>query len=288
MLAMTKAEAWLAGLVSLVLPACTGAHVARGEGYCAPPADVRWSVSADIAPANASREERLAALLGLRAALAERAKSEEARLRVVERIEMARLAIAATSAELDCEGERAQQAADALARSQSRGAQGLTIASIGVAAATSIVGVLLSTKNASAEAQDGVAIGGGAATAGLGLASLFVHPRLPFMHSRNLLADVWSGPATTPRYPPLVWAYLSRAEFSNSGQRSIREKMVERWKKDEELESDQALATLLFGGGGEYDADALRTRAAMLDEVKAEVSLANQDIAALAALLAPE
>ena len=40
---------------------------------------------------------------------------------------------------------------------------------------------------------------------------------------------------------------------------------------------------MLFGGGGSYDVDSLRLRAAILDEVKAEVELARQDLAALAA-----
>jgi hypothetical protein len=99
---------------------------------------------------------------------------------------------------------------------------------------------------------------------------------------------VWRGPPSTSLYPPFLWGYLTHDEFSNDGRRSIREKIVERWRHFEGLDEDETLAALLFGDGGEYDVDALRTRAAMLDEVKAEVELANQDVAALASALLAE
>jgi hypothetical protein len=106
-----------------------------------------------------------------------------------------------------------------------------------------------------------------------------------FLHERNLLADVWVGPAASTLYPPFVWAYLSLPEFSNDGQHAIRERIVQRWRAFEGLADDPTLAPLIFGSGGRYDADTLRLRAAMLAEVAAEVDLASQDVAALAARL---
>ncbi len=149
---------------------------------------------------------------------------------------------------------------------------------------TSIAGVLLSTNNRPSAEQDAVAISGGAVTAALGLGSLFVHPRTAFEHTRNLLADVWLGPASSASYPPFVWSYLTRSAFSNSQRTAIRERIVTRWKQFQQVE-DPASAAVLFGNGGSYDADTLHARAAMLDEVKAEVDLAHQELAALATLL---
>jgi hypothetical protein len=82
-----------------------------------------------------------------------------------------------------------------------------------------------------------------------------------------------------------VWAYLSRPDFSNDGQRAIREHIVERWRAAEGVGDDPVVAHLVFGGGGQYDAETLRLRAAMLSEIAAEVDLASQDIAALAAIV---
>jgi hypothetical protein len=235
---------------------------------------------------------RLAALLGLRDLLLERrashaSASAESRMRALERIELARVAVAATVAELDCEGERAEQAADYLTRSGSNAVQRLTVASVLVAAGTSIAGVLLSTRNAKADVQDTVAVSGGALTAGLGLGSLYVHPRIAFAHPRNLLADVWNGPAASTTYPQPVWAYLARPEFSNDQRDPIRAHVVARWRTFEQVQSDASCVPLLVGSGGSYDVDTLRARAAMLDEVKAEVDLENQDLAVLAAALLP-
>ncbi len=137
---------------------------------------------------------------------------------------------------------------------------------------------------APAVAQDSTAVSGGTVTAGLGLASLFVHRRTNYENRRNLLTDVWTGPATSETYPPVIWTYLTRPAFSNSGREPIRSRIVGRWRQFEQVEDAETAATL-FGSGGLYDVDALRLRAAMLDEVKAEVELARQDLAALAAEL---
>jgi hypothetical protein len=238
-------------------------------------------------PASAPREEQMAALLGVRALYATppASRSVEARQVAIERVFLAELAIAATTAELDCESERADQAAAFILRQKSTEVQWLTLGSIAAATLTGIAGVFLSTKDASDGAQLGVAAGGGALTAGLGVSTLYVAPHIAFEHRRRLLGDVWRGPIVTDTYPSIVWAYLTRGEFSNDQRGSIREKIVSRWTRFDAIAHDPEATALLFGTGGTYDAETLRTRAAMLDQVKAEVALENQDLAALAAAL---
>jgi hypothetical protein len=266
------------------LPGCAESTV--GGGYCSPPAVASFSFVPDPPPAeDAPHEAHVAALVGLRSATADEvSRSTDARSRVVERVELASLAIGATSAELDCESERAEQAADYLSRRQSSRVQGLTIGSVVAAALTGIGGVFLSTKGAPALAQDTTAISGGVVTAGLGLTSLYVHPRARFEHERNLLADVWFGPTVSTTFVPLVWTYLTRPAFSNGRREAIRSRIVARWKQFHQVDELAAAATL-FGNGGSYDVDSLRARAAMLDEVKAEVELEKQDLAEFAATL---
>ena len=259
-----------------------------GSGYCAPPVSSRWSVPEDVPSLDADRTERLAAILGLRAELLARRspggeRSTEAQVRGLARIEAVRVALDATGAELSCESERADQAADYLERRQSQTVQALTVSSILASTATSVAGVLLSTSGASATSQDLVAIGGGAVTAGLGLGSIWVHPTIRFQHARNLLADIWTGPRYSTAYPAPVWAYLMRGEFSNDRTRPIREQIVARWRSLQTI--DGSASTLLFGAGGSYDVETLRARSAMLDQVRAEVDLENQEIALLASEL---
>jgi hypothetical protein len=273
-----------------VLPGCASVGAIQGGGgYCAPAATLA-SVTPEPSVPGAPRNEQTLALVGLTSDAGAVSKPNEpldveTRLRILERLELARVTIGATVAELDCEGERARQAADYLTNAQQRQVQTLTVASIAAAAATAIAGVFLSTGNASPTAQDTVGIVGGGATAGLGLASLYVHPSLPFEHTRNLLADVWSGPAASTTFPPVVWAYLTRAAFSNDQQQAIRVRIVERWRHFRSIGNDPEQQALLFGQGGRYDAATLRRRAAMLAEVKAEVALANQELSSVSGAL---
>jgi hypothetical protein len=228
----------------------------------------------------------MAALLGLRGALTGAMRGETTKVDVLARIQEAQLAIAGTRAELDCAAESARQVADYLGRKQSSTVQSLTIGSIAAAALSSIVGVFLSTRQASDATQDAAAVAGGVLSGGLGLGSLYVHAHALYPHPRNLLADVWFGPKDSAAYPRIVWGYFSQPVFSNDQRAPIREKILERWNQFEEIrKNDPETVALLFGPGGTYDAGTLRLRATMLDEVKAEVELMNQDIAALAARL---
>lgn len=265
-----------------------------GDSYCAPPSVVAETAPVDSLPApTRSREEQLAALLGLHAAYRSvvsngAAMTEPAqRLQVLERLEVARLAIAATTAELDCESERLRQAADSLTRKQGRMVQGLTVGSIAIAAIAGVTSVLLSTGNARAATQNVVGVSGSVLTTGLGLSTFFANPTVHLTHQRNLLADIWNGPSVSPSYPPLVWAYLSLPVFSNAQDEAIRVRMVARFRRLSQLERDPAAESRFFGAGGDYDIDSLHTHAALLDHVKAEVDLENQELRTLAARLFP-
>ena len=155
----------------------------------------------------------------------------------------------------------------------------LTVASLVAASLTGIASGILMADNASSGSQAAVGISGASVTGGLGFAALVVHPSIDFHHERNLLADVWQGPRVSTLYPPVVWAYLSRPEFSNDGLSPIRTKIVKRWRAFGDLDDERA--KLLFGTGGSYHADTLHARSAMLDQVKAEVELLNQELAVL-------
>jgi hypothetical protein len=275
----------LAFLAATLLLASCAPSEGRGSGFCAPPA-IGSPFSSDPPPAGASSDESMAALLGLRVALTGAARGETTKVDVLARIQEAQLLIAGTRAELDCAAESARQVADYLARKQSSTVQSLTIGSIAAAAVASIVGVFLSTRQTSSSTQDGAALAGGVLSGGLGLGSLYVHANAQYPHPRNLLADVWFGPKASATYPPIVWGYFTEPVFSNDQRDTIRERILERWNRFEDIrKNDPATVALLFGPGGTYNAATLRLRATMLDEVKAEVELMNQDIAALAARL---
>lgn len=278
----------IAGASCISLCACASGQVPKGAwGYCAPPEAPREPWREDPVPRRASRVERTAALLGIsdeirEARAGDGSQAQAARVIVLERLELTRTVLEATVAELDCEHERAQQIAVYLEARKERVTTRFTISSIVVGAATTIVAGLLSSSNTGGSSQEVVAVSGGALTAGLALVPLFDRPRIEIEHERNALGDVWFGRRVSSTFPVVVWAYLTRPEFSNEQAQSIREHVVARWK-EVQLHGDTSESTLLFGAGGRYDATTLNLRAAMLDQVKAEVRLMNQDLAALLA-----
>jgi hypothetical protein len=258
----------------------------REESYCTPPPGMIFALQSEPPPPEGAAEnERIAALVGLRAVLNEHPRSEKSRLLALERMERARLAIDATAAELQCLRDLTEHAAEVLNRTTSGLTQALTISSIAAGAATSIAAVFLATHNASASVQEGVAIGGGAVTAGLAVASPYVPGHVPFHTPRNLLEPIWTGPESTPFYPPVVWMYLTRPEFSSDRRQSTREHFVEQWRHEADLDRDPSLTLLLFGSGGDYDLHALRTREKFLESLTAAVALESQELSELATAL---
>jgi hypothetical protein len=262
------------------LSACASGPATSGAwGFCAPPEALPVTWREDPAPPDASRGQQIAALLGVSE---ERRQVGEttARVVVLERLAITRTVLDATVAELDCERERTLQIAALLHARKERTTTRFTIASIVVGAATTIIAGVLVSADTSPTAQGLVAVGGGALTAGLALVPLFDHPQVELTHERNVLADVWLGPRVSRSFPVVVWAYLTRPQFSNEQERSIRENVVARWK-EHDLQRGTFDRATLFGARGLYDAQALDLRAAMLAQVKAEVRLMNQDLSAL-------
>jgi riboflavin biosynthesis pyrimidine reductase len=265
--------------------ACASAPTPKsGWGFCAPPEALSVPWREDPLPPGASRVQQAAALLGvsdeLREAAAPTNEGRAARVVVLERLALTRTVLEATVAELDCERERSLQLAALLHARKERSTTRFTIASIVVGAGTAIAGGFLASADTNPTSQGLVAIAGGAVTAGLALVPLFDHPQVELEHERNVLADVWLGPRESRLFPTVVWAYLTRPEFSNGQATSIRANVVARWKEHDLQRRDVDLAAL-FGARGLYDAQALDLRAGMLGQVKAEVRLMNQALAPL-------
>jgi hypothetical protein len=280
---------WVAGCVAL--GACAGQlqspEKAGAWGFCAPPEAPPRAMPEDPVPRQASRGERIAALLGISDEIREARAAREgqalaARMVVLEQVELTRTVLEATVAELDCESERSSQLASYLQSRKDRWTTRFTIASVVVGAATTIASGVLVGTNSGVISQEVVAVSGGALAAGLALVPLFDHPRLEIKHPRNPLADVWLGPRVSSTFPEVVWAYLTRPEFSNSQAQSIRANVVARWKEYQRHGTDVDVG-LQFGAGGRYDATNLTLRTAMLEQIKAEVRLMNQDLATLVA-----
>ncbi|RZI75468.1 MAG: hypothetical protein EOP13_05285 [Pseudomonas sp.] len=209
---------------------------------------------------------------------------------VLTQVMLASSTVSSLAAELDCEGERADQMASHLADLDNTRTQRLNVLSIAIGAFSGI-GTTLSDNR---QTQHLLGVGGGLLGAGLGLFTLNQDGhKEDFQHARNLLTDVWFEHANSTIWPASVWHMLTSPAFSNEGRTSIAHNARARWQRDsqfENLDSEEGrrLTALLFGTGGSYSAAELKLRADMLNELQSSVRLLNQEIQGLLLALIEE
>ncbi|MBO0953322.1 epoxide hydrolase N-terminal domain-containing protein [Fibrella forsythiae] len=194
------------------------------------------------------------------------------------RLLLASTEIASLAAELDCEGERADQLATYLDQKDQTRVRNLTLLSVFVGAVTTVASTLIQ-----ADRADKVAgISGGLLSAGLGgAAALSSHQAILFSHNRNLLADIWDQSEQSAIYSPFIWYVLNEKSFSNNGQHSIRYNIRQRWQAYTLAGSPLGKKVLYFGAGGLYQADDFHARANMLNQLQASIRSISQDLQGL-------
>jgi hypothetical protein len=198
------------------------------------------------------------------------------------RILLASIEISSIVAELDCDGERAEQLAYFLDQRDQRRIRNLTVLSIVAGSLTAVVAAFIPNTNA----EEAFSIGGGLISAVLGTTAAFSSNKsVSFMHKRNLLSDIWGEPKNSSIYSPYIWYVLNEKAFSNSGQASIRHNIRQRWKDYLLHGATAEQLELYFGSGGDYQSSDLHTRANMLNQLKASVLTINQNLQSLLANL---
>lgn len=203
-------------------------------------------------------------------------RRSEVRSKIQHRLLLATMEIAGVAAELDCEGEKADQLAKYLDNFNSKRNTRLTVASIITGALTTIATVAIKEDGP----QNAVAIGGGLLSAGLGALTInAAGKKIQLAHLRNVLSDIWYMPDTSAIYPPFTWYVLNEKHFSNSGQISLAANVKKRWERfDLGGSASTSDKQLFFGNGGVYKADDLHTRAAMVNELQSTIRSVNQDL----------
>jgi hypothetical protein len=196
--------------------------------------------------------------------------------RVADRVRTAGVELESVSAELDCEGERANLAAIYLDNMNSRRNRKLTVASVVVGALTTVAASLIEGRSG----QIATGVGGGLLSAGLALSTINPEGQtIGFYHGRNLLHGIWVDSAANKDYPVFVWHILHEKQFSNSGEVTLAQSIRNRWLQFEfDGKPEKKQTDLLFGGGGAYHADELHMRAAMLNQLQSTIRSINQDL----------
>jgi hypothetical protein len=197
----------------------------------------------------------------------------EKKSEIQQRISRFRTELDGLSAEIDCQGERADQLANYLGKLDEKRSKNLTIASVIVGSVTTVVTVILTND----EAQNIAGISGGLLSAGL--SAMTINPkgkRMLFIHDRNLLHDIWYPQDKSLVYPGSVWYILSHKGFSNTEGSTLIESIKGRWKTFEI--DDKNDINILFNKGGSYTAELLHKRAGMLNQLQSTVRAINQDL----------
>ncbi|GAB3248548.1 hypothetical protein GCM10027347_04930 [Larkinella harenae] len=200
------------------------------------------------------------------------------RQQILNRLMLASTQIASLAAELDCEGERAEQLATYLDKRDEQRIRRLTIYSVILGAATTVATSLIPGEKPS----NIVGIGGGVVSAGLsGIAAFQSNQTVPFKHARNLLTDIWKQPRESTVYPPMVWYVLTEKSFSNDGQYSLSHNIRQRWQSFVVDNDSPEEVALYFTEGGNYQADDLHNRANMLNQLQSSIRSIDQDLQSL-------
>jgi len=243
------------------------------------------------------RFHRIAAAVGLlpllrqivalereRAAKKEGVEVELIRIRqqILARTVLAMLEATSLAGIVRCEQARADELADSLAENRANSAQLATVVSVIIESATIIAtgGLVL----AGHEVAEGIAalVGGTMASIFAGM-SLYQPGRHDFQHPRNLLKEIWENPQQAQYFPGPVWQFLR--EPTEDG-KSLREQLVASWRELSRIEGQteeqqRQRINLLFGTGGTYTIEDLRSRAAMLEMLAAAIDLMHDELEVL-------
>ncbi|MBV8251285.1 MAG: hypothetical protein JO154_01660 [Chitinophaga sp.] len=195
---------------------------------------------------------------------------------IQQRLMIAGTEIAGLAAQLDCEGERADQLGRYLDDINDTRDNRLTVASIAAGAITTILTIKLNDERA----QNFAAVTGGAISTGLVL--MTINPagkKIRLRLDKNMLSPLWYESDSSHYYSPFIWYMLTEPMFSNTGKHSLAASIRGRWQEyDMGTELSKKEEQKFFGNGGVYTADDLHTRAAMLNELQSSIRSLNQDL----------
>ncbi len=197
------------------------------------------------------------------------------------------LEVTSCVAELNCELKRSEELRDFLRSRLQRRINRLTIASILIGTATSVIVNTVALDNARAAKYSQTFkyafIGSSIVGSALSIRSFFLNDKALFVHKRNALTDIWDNPKQPRILPPIVWRFVSKKFQKQGVWTSGRELLIEQWKGMGMLVNSTdpkvvARNKSLLGREGYYDMGLIETRIAMLKMLTEEINLALYDL----------
>jgi hypothetical protein len=229
---------------------------------------------------------RVATAAGLESLLATLVRGDASdpvatKLQLVLRLSSLEIQVASLVFEAQCTGARMDATLRELDRRRNARDVGLTVSSILVGALVGTAGGIWELRTGEYQGPLALAIGGGVASAALGLATFVPDQRaVLFTHERNLLTPIVSGEDPDGLYPSFVFRMLSMPNAE--GGPSIREQILADWKRllDEGLPDRQRVLAeaVLYGEGGVYDERLLDLREQMFDVLESHINAIDQEL----------
>lgn len=216
----------------------------------------------------------------------DRDEAEQARRKLINRVQLATLEVSSLVAELECEVHRADEVQDRLKYEQYTRSMSQPILSVVIGGLVNVMTGGLGIATGAGNTAHIVSIAGGTAEVLFGTSANFTKMRQEFSHPHNHLARLWSGEDIKDYYAPRIWRFLTIPNNRDLQGRNLREVLIEAWQEQDrvgKLGSRQAeeRERLLFGTGGLYDADDLHIREAMLQQLESSIQLMHQDLETL-------
>ncbi|MBC8072514.1 MAG: hypothetical protein IAG13_29595 [Deltaproteobacteria bacterium] len=228
-------------------------------------------------------EPVLAALLRDKATSGEQRSLERVsmRLQVVMRMSSLEIELAALLFEADCTGDQMEAALRELDQRNARRELAFTISSIAIGAAAGIGAGAWSLGSDDVRGPAALGIGGGVASAGLGIAALVpARGKVVFPHARNLFVPIVTGEDPQGLYPRFVFRLLTATR--DLGGPTARDELLAEWERiiaDEVPASRRELArAVLFGEGGVYDGDLVDVRERMFDALESQLNAFDREL----------
>lgn len=190
-------------------------------------------------------------------------------------------------AEMNCELKRAEELRDFLRGRIQRRINRLTIASILIGTATSVIVNTVALDNARAAKYSQTFkyafIGSSIVGSTLSIRSFFLNDKALFVHKRNALSDIWENPKQPRILPPIVWRFVSKKFQKQGVWTSGREILIDQWKGMGMVSNSTDPKVMvrnraLLGAEGYYDMGLIETRITMLKMLTEEINLMLYDL----------
>ncbi len=214
------------------------------------------------------------------------------RQRITEAVVSASLEIDGVLAEIESETDRISNVRAQLEARRDRALAIGNIAGLVAGGFTGVVGTALQFKDTTQKAGNVIGVAGGALSTTLTYIGLRQQRggKLSLGIAPNMLARILDRKAEFHSdYPDEIWAYLNQTPPSESGADSRRQRLIKQWIEAGRLEAGstpkgERRTELLTSGASaqpKLTLDLLTDRAAMLGDVRAQVSLLKRDLSKL-------